>query len=147
MRRLPALLASLAIGAPLEAQLPTPAPCAAYDRCALGLAPRWSGLALVRGTGGERAGELGFFWARDVRPVFAGSDSALRYAGRAVAARRVGAVLTDAGAALLVLGAARRGPRTLGAGVALLSASVPAQFVADGWLSRAVWWHNARFAR
>jgi hypothetical protein len=35
----------------------------------------------------------------------------------------------------------------LGVGGAALGLSVPFQFAADGALSRAVWWHNARYAR
>jgi hypothetical protein len=34
-----------------------------------------------------------------------------------------------------------------GAGLAALLVSVPLQFAADGALSRAVWWHNLRYAR
>jgi len=34
-----------------------------------------------------------------------------------------------------------------GAGLAALLVSVPIQFAADGALSRAVWWHNLRYAR
>src|SRR5512132_1132708 len=33
-----------------------------YERCALGIAPRWDGLAVVRGTSGERVATLHFFW-------------------------------------------------------------------------------------
>ena len=41
----------------------------------------------------------------------------------------------------------RRGDRLLvGAGAATLLASVPFQSAADGALSRAVWWHNVRYA-
>jgi hypothetical protein len=70
--------------------------------------------------------------------------------------RRVGATLTDGGAALVAtsvvaaLGAGRfrRGDALLaGAGAALIGISVPFQFEADGALSRAVWWHNSRYAR
>ena len=34
-----------------------------------------------------------------------------------------------------------------GAGLTALLVSVPLQFAADGALSRAVWWHNLRYAR
>jgi hypothetical protein len=131
------------------------APCA-YTDCALGIAPRWNGLDVVRGAAGTRVGSLSFFWPRDVRPSFAGSDSALRYAGRAMRVRRAGALLTDVGGVALAIGAASvarhgdvRGARAglaIG-GLALLGASVPLQFAADGELSRAVWWYNARLAR
>src|SRR4051812_35604691 len=60
-----------------------------YAHAALAVAPRWSGLALAAGARGRRVGELGFFWPGDVRAVFAGGDSAMHYAQRAVATRRV----------------------------------------------------------
>lgn len=141
--------------ATVGAQATPAAPCP-YDRCALSVEPRWDALALARGARGERVGQLGFFWPGDVRPLFAGSDSALHYARRAVATRRAAAALTDAGALLLALGIARAahdgGLRGTGAGIAaggaaLFAVSVPLQFAADGRLARAVWWHNARFAR
>ena len=65
-------------------------------------------------------------------------------------------MLTDGGviiAAIGALGALRAGhvrPADgilLGVGGAALGISVPFQFAADGALSRAVWWHNRRFAR
>jgi hypothetical protein len=139
-------------GAPADG---TAADCA-YTHCALSLAPRWSGLALVRGASGQRASELGFFWPGDVRPTFAGSDSALHFATRATSTRRIGAVLTDAGLVLLALGGARAvhegqmngtAATLAGSGAILLGASVPAQFAADGLLSRAVWWKNAQYAK
>ena len=155
-RALTTLAFTVALTAPLHAQPRAPDGCT-YQRCALSLEPRWSGLALVRGTTGQTAAELGFFWPDDVRPLFAGSDSAMYYADRAVKARAVGAALTDAGAVLLALGIIRvahdqgrihgGAAWTVGTGAVLLGASVPLQFSADGWLSRAVWWHNARFAR
>jgi hypothetical protein len=127
-----------------------------YRRCALGIAPTWSGLNVVRGTDGARVAGLGFFWARGLAPVFAGADSASHYAARAVRVRRGGALLTDAGVLLLGYAAARQigsgrlrsGDRNAAvAGAAALAASVPLQFAADGLLSRAVWWYNARFGR
>ena len=93
-------------------------PCS-YETCALGIAPAWNGLDVVLGATGARVASLGFFLPRDIAPTFAGSDSAMRYAVRAVSVRRVAAV----------------------------AISVPLQFSADGLLSRAVWWHNARYAR
>jgi len=127
-----------------------------YRRCALGIAPAWSGLNVVRGADGARVAGLGFFWARGLAPVFAGADSASHYASRAVRVRRGGALLTDAGLLLLGYAAARqigngrlrRGDRNAAVGgAAALAASVPLQFAADGLLSRAVWWYNARFGR
>jgi hypothetical protein len=38
--------------------------------------------------------------------------------------------------------------RVIGAiGAGAFAVSLPLQFSADGLLSRAVWWHNGRFAR
>jgi hypothetical protein len=134
-----------------------------YATCALGIAPRWDGLAIVRGTAGPRVATLSFFWPRDVTAVLrgartrvAGADSAAREARRAVRLRRIGAVLTDGGILLGAValvrasrtGRVERGDGALaGAGGAALALSVPFQFAADGALSRAVWWHNLRFAR
>ena len=135
----------------------------AYIACALNIAPRWNGLAVVRGSDGPRLANLNFFWPRDITatlrgpsPLPAGADSAAAQARRAVHVRRIGAVLTDAGIAAVAIGAAgalRAGRvRTtdgvlLGIGGAALGVSVPFQFAADGALSRAVWWHNRRYAR
>lgn len=134
-----------------------------YQRCALGIAPRWNGLAVVRGRAGVRVANLHFFWPHDVSAALAGpdatavgADSARASARRAVRLRRMGAVLTDGGIALVASAAAgaiaaghtRRSDRLLaGAGAAVLGLSVPLQFAADGALSRAVWWHNARYTR
>lgn len=135
----------------------------AYDNCALGISPNWSGLAVVRGVAGPRVANLSFFWPRDISRALRGevgavpgADSAAAQARRAVGLRRTGAALTDAGivlmgiAAIRAIGAGRlaRGDGLLGgAGAAALGMSVPFQFAADGALSRAVWWHNLRFAR
>lgn len=170
MARRRVLLAAMVLGAaslfrasPLRAQTtvaaatsPSADSACSYARCALGIAPTWSGLNVVRGADGTRVAGLGFFWPRDLAPVFAGRDSAARYAARAVRVRRGGAALTDAGILLLGYAVARqigtsglrRGDRVAaGAGVAAMAASVPLQFAADGLLSRAVWWHNTRFGR
>ena len=160
------LLGCLLATAPLRAQearqqgsprttAPADSACP-YVRCALGIAPAWSGLDVVRGADGARVARLGFFWPRSLGAAFAGADSASHYAARAVRVRRVGAALTDAGALLLAYTAARaasegrlrRGDAAIAAGGAgALAVSVPLQFRADGLLSRAVWWYNARFAR
>ena len=151
-----ALLASSALGAQQAATGVAADGACSYERCALGIAPTWSGLNVVRGADGTRVASLGFFWPRGLTRVFAGSDSASRYAARAVRVRRGGALLTDAGLMLLGYAAARQlrdggmrdGDRVVaGVGAASLAASVPLQFAADGLLSRAVWWHNARFGR
>jgi hypothetical protein len=134
-----------------------------YESCALGIAPRWNGLAIVRGASGPRVANLSFFWPHDVTAVLrgpnagvAGAESAAREARRAVRLRRIGAALTDGGillGAVALLRASRAGRVEGGdatiaaAGGAALALSVPFQFAADGALSRAVWWHNLRFAR
>lgn len=133
-----------------------------YRECALGIAPRWNGLALVRGVRGEPVANLGFFWPRDVSATLRGAeatapgaDAAVREARRALRLRRIGALLTDAGGVAIAVAAARAArsgggrPTALlagGGGLALVL-SVPFQFAADGALSRAVWWHNQRYAR
>ena len=134
----------------------------AYSACALAIAPRWNGLAVVRGSGGPQIANLDFFWPRDVSvalrgpsPLTAGADSAAAQAHHAIRLRRIGAALTDGGvlvAAIGAIGALRAGHVRaadgvlLGVGGAALGVSVPFQFAADGALSRAVWWHNRRFA-
>ena len=132
-----------------------PANCT-YESCALGLAPAWNGLAITRGISQRPIANLGFFWPEDVRPVFSGDPQALEAADQALQARTVGAILTDAGLVLLATGLARAGFQrefdglskalTI-AGSTSIGVSIPFQFAADGYLSRAVWWHNRRFAR
>jgi hypothetical protein len=133
-----------------------------YHACALSIVPTWNGLAVVRGTSGPRVANLNFFVPRSIEtalrgpaPEWPGADSAAASARRAVQLRRMGAVLTDAGllASALVLARVvdrkRAGRGEQRAGAAALGAlvlSVPFQFAADGALSRAVWWHNLRFA-
>ena len=164
---LAASIAALVAPGGAVAQSPSPAPGAEsacdYQRCALGISPRWNGLAVVRGVDGRAVTNLGFFWPRDVAgalrgddgPV-AGSDSAASHARRALRLRRIGATLTDVGIATVAVavmrsarsGGGRRGDTLLAGGGGLaLAISVPFQFAADGALSRAVWWHNRRFAR
>jgi hypothetical protein len=72
-----------------------------------------------------------------------------------MALRRAAAVLTDVGVLAVVValahatsaGHANRSDRVVGgAGLTALLVSVPIQFAADGALSRAVWWHNLRYA-
>lgn len=133
-----------------------------YRECALGIAPRWNGLAVVRGEGGPRVANLHFFWPGDISPALRGdpfargADSAVASARRAIALRRAGAALTDIGvvatgvALASGLRAHRAGPAQRaagGVGIAALLVSVPLQFAADGALSRAVWWHNLRYTR
>lgn len=150
-------------GAQASAAALSPAPACDYRSCALGIVPNWSGLAVVRGVGGPRVANLSFFWPHDVSAALrgtdlgiAGADSAAAQARHAVQLRRAGAALTDAGIVLGAIAAARAlGAGRLhradgviaGAGAAALGLSVPFQFAADGALSRAVWWHNVRFAR
>jgi hypothetical protein len=134
-----------------------------YQTCALSIAPAWDGLRVVRGGAGQRVANLHFFWPSDIDDVFRGSDgsavgadSAAAHARRAVQLRWVGAGFTDAGA--LAIGAAvlraigaghvsKRSQVIAGVGLGALVISVPLQFAADGELSRAVWWHNLRYAR
>ena len=140
---------------------PTDSTCT-YSACALGIVPTWNGLAVVRGADGPRVANLHFFWPRQVAHALRGpdgaapgADSAAAHARRAVSLRRVGAALTDVGvlvagvavARSIQRGRARRTEQVLGgAGIGALLISVPFQFAADGALSRAVWWHNLRFA-
>lgn len=135
----------------------------AYAACALGIVPRWNGLAVVRGDGGPQVANLNFFWPRDITSALRGTsvptpgaERMVAHARQAVRLRRIGAALTDAGilaGAAGALGALRAGRVRrsdgvlLGVGGAALGLSAPFQFAADGALSRAVWWHNARFAR
>ena len=133
-----------------------------YGQCALGIAPTWNGLAVVRGEGGPRVANLHFFFPADISPALRGdpfargADSAAASAHRAIALRRAGAALTDigivaTGVALVSglrahrVGTAQRA--TGGVGLTALLVSVPLQFAADGALSRAVWWHNLRYTR
>jgi hypothetical protein len=134
-----------------------------YRDCALSIAPVWNGLAVVRGGDGRRVANLDFFLPRDIAPALrgdapgaAGADSAFAHAERAVALRRAGAVLTDLGGVAMMVAivraasagrASRRDQVVGGAGLAALLISIPMQFAADGALSRAVWWHNLRYAR
>ena len=132
-----------------------------YGSCALWIVPRWNGLAVTRGADGPDVANLGFFIPRSVTGALragaegAAADYATACAERALRLRRAGATLTDIGAVaagVVVASAASRGRATatekvVGAvGATLLVVSVPLQFAADGALSRAVWWHNARYA-
>jgi len=155
---LPSLTALLMTIPPaMEAQTP-PAPAAGctYESCALGLAPVWNGLAITRGISQRQIANLGFFWPNDVTPVFRGDAPAVEAANEAVRMRAVAAVLTDAGIILIATGLARAAfdrrfdtfaTAVTGVGVASLGVSIPFHFAADGYLSRAVWWHNRRYSR
>ena len=133
-----------------------------YATCALSIAPTWDGLAVRRGIRGPRVANLHFFWPLDITQelrgrdstVF-GADSVAAHTRRAVALRQTAAGFTDIGALTigvafvraLAAGRARtRDQIVAAAGVGALAISVPIHFAADGELSRAVWWHNARFA-
>lgn len=163
MTRWPALpLLIMALHATANAQSVASAGSACtYSDCALAIVPSWDGLAVVRGQAGPRVANLHFFLPRDITPALRGdvtrpgADSAAAQARRALSLRRIGAAFTDLG--LLAMGAAAvsalharhvdRSAQTLGAaGMGALLISVPFQFAADGALSRAVWWHNQRFA-
>lgn len=139
-----------------------PAAECSYESCALGITPRWNGLAVARGAAGVEVANLNFFWPRDISSALRtsaasdGADPAYREARLAVSLRRIGAVLTDGGLVLAAVGAVgalhaghirRVDGAFIAAGGAALGVSIPLQFAADGALSRAVWFHNARFAR
>ena len=127
-----------------------------YQTCALGLAPVWDGLAIVRGESERRVGTLGFFVPGDVSDIFKDDADALDAGREAVRIRRIGAALTDAGIILAATGIARSvfrrdfdkfsGALAL-AGAASLGVSIPVQFAADGYLSRAVWLYNRKYSR
>lgn len=134
-----------------------------YRSAALNIAPRWDGLAVVRGANRQTVANLHFFWPRDITPELRGTDttaigldSLTRHAQRAVALRRAGAGFTDLGVLTMTVAIVRslrdgrfatRDQQLAAAAVGALVVSVPLQFAADGELSRAVWWHNIRFAR
>jgi hypothetical protein len=133
----------------------------AYRSCALNIKPAWDGLAVVRPTG-QRVATLHFFWPRDITEdlrgdsTAVGADSVVVHAERALVLRQAGAGFTDVGIvtfAVAVLRSLRDGRLSerdqilAGAGLGAIIVSVPLQFAADGELSRAVWWHNVRFAR
>ena len=133
----------------------------AYRSCALNIKPAWDGLAVVRPTG-QRVATLHFFWPRGITSELrgdstaVGADSAVVHAERALVLRQAGAGFTDVGIvtfAVAVLRGLRDGRFSerdqilAGAGLGAIVVSVPLQFAADGELSRAVWWHNVRFAR
>lgn len=141
-----------ATASPLAAQQ---AECS-YRECALSVVPRWNGLAVVRGEQEVHLATLGFFRAGSLRGVFDADPRAAEFGRRAVRTRRLAAFLTDAGAVALAVGLVRAaGPHGADgtargvtvAGAAAFGLSVPLQFKADGELSRAVWYFNARFAR
>jgi hypothetical protein len=156
MKKIFAVVAAIALVSEFaQAQTARETNCT-YQQCALGLAPVWNGLAVTRGESQEQVALLGFFWPDDVSRAFEGDRQAVQKARDAMATRQVGAVLTDAGIVLAFTGVARglfhhdwdkfSTALALGGGTALV-ASVPFQFAADGYLSRAVWLFNRRFAR
>jgi hypothetical protein len=132
-----------------------------YEACALTITPRWSGLVAEPANGGSPRANLSFIWPRDISAALRGpdgsakgADSAVAYARRAVRLRTIGIALTH-GSVLLAgvagVRASRDGNRwdrgLVGLAGAAFVASVPLHFAADGALSRAVWWHNLRYAR
>jgi hypothetical protein len=159
-----AALATIGFALPIHhasaQQAPADSACT-YRRCALGIAPTWNGLAVVRGVDLQRVANLGFLWPRDISGAFSisaqsGVDSATVHARRAVHLRRLAAFFTDAGLILGTYTVARAAAnsrlstadRALGIGGAVaFGVGVPLQFAADGALSRAVWWYNTRFGR
>lgn len=149
------VVATLALASIANAQATRETNCN-YERCALGLAPVWNGLAVTRGEEQRKVRVLGFFWPTDVSSVFEGDREATQAAEDAMSIRQVGAILTDAGLVMATTGVARALFRrdwdklatglTVAGGVSL-GASVPFQFGADGYLSRAVWFFNRRYSK
>ena len=120
-----------------------------YARCSLDIVPRLTGLSVVRGASEERVATLPFLWPAPVAHIFGDDSIARRHASTATRRRTLAALFTDVGGALLICGATRfngAGRSAIGAGAALIAASVPIQFAADAELSRAVWSYNRRFA-
>lgn len=165
-----ALLAAAAPRMAPAQQAASPAPVSppndsatAYRSAALSIAPRWDGLAVVRGANRETVANLHFFWPRDITAELRGTDttavgldSLTHHVQRAVVLRRAGAGFTDLGMLTMAVAIVRslrdgrfatRDQQLAAAAVGALVVSVPLQFAADGELSRAVWWHNLRFAR
>ena len=156
-KRLVGILAIAAAPLAADAQVTArPDPNCTYQTCALGLAPVWDGLAVVRGESERRVATLGFFVPGDMSEVFKEDADALEAAREAVRIRRIGAVMTDAGLVLAATGLARAlfqrefdklsGALTIAGGLSL-GTSIPVQFAADGYLSRAVWLYNRRYSR
>lgn len=159
----PCLALAQQAATPTAAPPPNDSATAAYRSAAFSIAPRWDGLAVVRGTNRERVANLHFFWPRDITAELRGTDttaigldSLTRHVQRAVALRRAGAGFTDLGILTMAVAVVRslrdgqfatRDQQLAAAAVGALVVSVPLQFAADGELSRAVWWHNLRFAR
>jgi len=150
-----AAMAIVALPTESKAQVRAPLNCT-YQTCALGLAPVWDGLSVVRGDSEKRVATLGFFLPGDVSSVFEDDPEALDAARDAVSIRQIGAALTDGGIVLAATGIARYlfrrdwdklSTALTAAGVASLGVSVPFQFAADGQLSRAVWLYNRRFTK
>ena len=160
--------ASPCYAAAQQAASPSPAPppndsATAYRSAAFSIAPRWDGLRVVRGANRQTVANLHFFWPRDITPELRGADTTVigldsltRHVQRAVALRRAGAGFTDLGVLTMTVAVIRslrdgrfatRDQQLAAAAVGALLVSVPLQFAADGELSRAVWWHNLRFAR
>jgi hypothetical protein len=126
-----------------------------YETCALSIAPRLTGLDVVRGKAETRVASLAFLWPRDPSNAFGPDSLAGRLATRALRQRRIAAAMTNIGFAVALLGSVQRSAghqhstsvRAMSIGVALLAGSVPIHFSADANLARAVWYHNRRFAQ
>ena len=152
------VIALATLGAPgiASAQVErAPANCT-YESCALGLAPSWDGIAITRGISQRPIATLSYFYPGDIRPVFADNAQALEAAEQSLQTRTIGAIFTDAGLLLLTTGLARAGfqrefdglSKALAiTGAASIGISFPLHLAADGYLNRAIWWHNRRFSR
>lgn len=85
-----ALLVGTAV--PARAQnVPTPSGCT-YQTCGLRVEPRFFGMSLVRGSGGERVAKIGGFGG-GVGVLLAGPDSAASHARSYVRANRTASTL------------------------------------------------------
>ncbi|MBX3173703.1 MAG: phosphatase PAP2 family protein [Gemmatimonadaceae bacterium] len=147
-------LPTAALGA--QSASPSRLPSCSYESCALNVVPRWNGLAVVRGADEAHVATLGFFFPGSLEAAFSGVPTAEALGSRAVRTRWAAALLTDLGAAAILVGALRASGEQgsddtarlwLVGGAAALGVSVPLQFRADGFLSRAAWQFNAQFAR
>jgi membrane-associated phospholipid phosphatase len=132
-------------------------PCIEYERCALTLLPKFTGLVVARGVDETPLATLGFFLpGKRLDAVFAGDTAAVRFGREALDQRRIGALLTIgslvtfAVATVMAIDADATGSSADGiflAAAAQAGGAVYYQFKADASLSRAVWYYNRRFAR
>ena len=166
----PAIAASVALAVtltlPLATTLATPlgaqstvvtCPAAGYDACAVRAeAGFFSGLRMVRGTGGTDVGRVRAFGQPRLETMLADSDSAVAHARRYTRAARGSALLGAVGGALFAAAAVvdlrdrevtDAGLVLVGVGSAFGRASFTRQLRAQRALSRATWWYNRDLVR